>query len=262
MDIFHATALNGGRFISRGKGRHAVRTIDSDELIFCAKGQLTMFESGRLFELHPGDYLLLRKGRRHGGGRDYPPGLTFYWLHFIADDEMLDCYPASGHTANPEQLIIYFQSFLAEQQSQAPDKRIFELLLELIFRELSRAVITDTPEKRLPRLVYQAEELIKLHFAEKKFSLPQASKLLKCNPEYLGRLFHHHFKENFTAQLNRIRVEHAAKLLLTTGLSVKEIIEESGFNDPAYFRRIFFRRFDTTPTAFRKFYTQGHHNSE
>lgn len=261
MDTFSARPLNGGRFISRGKGRHAVRTIDSDELIFCVKGELAMFENGRLFELHPGDYLILRHGRRHGGLRDYPPGLSFYWLHFIGSPKMLENYPASGHAADPEQLAVYFQSFLAEQQAQNPDKRIFELLLELIFRELSRATIVHAPGKRLPQLVFQAEELIKLHFAE-NFSLPQAAKMLHCNPEYLGRIFNCHFQETFSSRLNRIRSEYAAKLLQNTNQSVKEIITECGFNDPAYFRRIFFRRYGTTPSAFRKFHRIGHQNTD
>ena len=220
-----------------------------------------MFENGKLFELHPGDYLILRRGRRHGGLRDYPPGLSFYWLHFIGSEEMLEKFPVSGHIANPEQLAVYFQSFLAEQQSRNPDRKIFELLLELIFRELSRTTIVHTQGKRLPQLVNQAEELLKIHFAE-NFSLAEAAKTLHCNQEYLGRIFHCHYQETFAARLNRLRVEYAAKLLLDTNQSVKEILGECGFNDPAYFRRVFFRRYGTTPSAFRKFHRSGHKNTD
>ncbi|MBE6377223.1 MAG: AraC family transcriptional regulator [Lentisphaerae bacterium] len=260
MNDFNAVPLNGGRFISRGKGRHEVRTIESSELIFCIKGSLTMFEEEKLFELHPGDYLLLRKGRKHGGVRDYPPGLTFYWLHFITEEELPENLPSSGHTANPEQLAIYFQSFLAEQDAVEVDKKILSLLLELIFRELAKTTQPLSPEKRCPQLVRQAEELIKLHFPE-ELSLAAAAGKLHCNPEYLGRIFQHHTGETFTAKVNRTRVEHAAKLLQNTNSSIKEILNECGFNDPAYFRRIFFRRYGSTPTAFRKFHRTGHKNT-
>ena len=260
MDIFNAIPLNGGRFISRGKGRHEERVIESCELIFCVKGSLTMFEEEKLFELHQGDYLLLRKGRSHGGVRDYPAGLIFYWLHFTADDEMLSEFPASGHAANPEQLAIYFQSYLSEQDALEPDKRIFSLLLELIFRELARTTQALSPEQRCPQLVRQAEELIKLRFAE-ELTLSKAAKELHCNTEYLGRIFQHHYGETFTARVNRLRVEYAAKLLQNTNDSIKEIVDECGFNDPAYFRRIFFRRYGSTPTAFRKFHRTGHKNT-
>ena len=152
MSELPLTPHNGGRFLSRGKGRHAVRVIDSDELIFCVKGTLTMFENGKLFELHPGDYLLLRRGRRHGGLRDYPGGLTFFWLHFVDEGGFLDDFPPFGRVARPEQLAIYFQSFLAEQQQQESDPRALKLLLELIFCELSRAVIHGDTSRALPRL--------------------------------------------------------------------------------------------------------------
>ncbi len=260
MNDFNAVPLNGGRFISRGKGRHEERTIESCELIFCAKGSLTMFEEDKLFELHSGDYLLLRKGRKHGGVRDYPQGLIFYWLHFTADDGLLSEFPSSGRAANPEQLAIYFQSYLSEQDALEPDKKIFSLLLELIFRELARTTQVLSPEQRCPQLVRQAEELIKLRFAE-ELSLSKAAKYLHCNAEYLGRVFQLHCKETFTARINRTRAEHAAKLLQNTNDSIKEIINECGFNDPAYFRRIFFRRYGSTPTAFRKFHRTGHKNT-
>ncbi len=261
MNDFSLTPLNGGCFISRGKGRHEVRRIESNELIYCVKGSLTMFEDGKLFELHQGDYLLLRRGRQHGGMQDYPRGLTFYWLHFTGASDLLDQYSSSGHAVNPEQLAIYFQSFLAEQDALEPDQKIRALLLELIFREIARSTPTYLPEQRCPDLVMQASELIKLNFAG-ELSLSKAAKKLHCNAEYLGRIFQYHYGESFTAFLNRTRVEHAGKLLQNSNSSIKEIISECGFNDPAYFRRMFFRRYGTTPSAFRNFHRTGHRNTE
>ena len=187
--------------------------------------------------------------------------MTFYWLHFTGASDLLDQYPSSGHAVNPEQLAIYFQSFLAEQDALEPDQKILALLLELIFREIARSTPTYLPEQRCPLLVSQASELIKLHFAE-ELSLSKAAKKLHCNAEYLGRIFQYHYGESFTAFLNRTRVEHAGKLLQNTNASIKEIINECGFNDPAYFRRMFFRRYGTTPSAFRTFHRTGHRNTE
>ncbi|MBR7121227.1 MAG: helix-turn-helix domain-containing protein [Lentisphaeria bacterium] len=260
MDNFSFTPLNGGRFISRGKGRHAVRTIDSDEIIFVVKGTLTMFEETRFFDLHAGDYLLLRRGKRHGGILDYPPGLSFFWLHFNSNGDFPENMPPSGHAARPEQLAIYFQSFLAEQQEQFPDEKNKSLLLELILRELTRPG-TLSPVHQFSTLARRAGELIKLRFADHTLSLNSAAGILHCNTEYLGKIFHLHYHETFTSQLNRTRVEYAAKLLTESNNSIKEIIFECGFNDPAYFRRIFFRRFSATPTAFRKFHRNGKINT-
>ena len=51
--------LNAGRFVSRGRGRHGTRVIDSYELIYVDAGKLEMFEAGRTFRLSAGEWLLL-----------------------------------------------------------------------------------------------------------------------------------------------------------------------------------------------------------
>lgn len=260
--MFDVIPLNGGRFISRGKGRHQVRCIDSHEIIFVIKGTLTMFEDDRYFELHAGDFLLLRPGHCHGGLLDYPPDLNFFWLHFLDRQMNTAALLPSGKTADPEQLAIYFQSFMIKQQTTPPDDTGKMLLLELILHELSRSTAAGNSETTLPQLVRKCEELIKLCFHDTTLSLHSAARKLHCNTEYLGKIFHRSHKESFTAFLNRTRVEHSAKLLHETNLSIKEIIAESGFNDPSYFRRIFLRRYAVTPTAFRKFHRTGHYNTE
>ena len=45
-------------------------------------------------------------------------------------------------------------------------------------------------------------------------------------------------------------------------MSVKQIGYESGFNDPAHFRRQFFRECAMTPYQYRKHLSGGHVNTE
>ena len=117
MDNFSFTPLNGGRFISRGKGRHAVRTIDSNEIIFVIKGTLTMFEETRFFDLHAGDYLLLHRGRKHGGILDYPPGLSFFWLHFNSNGDFPENMPPSG-PAGVQELARFDAAYLGNTEEK------------------------------------------------------------------------------------------------------------------------------------------------
>lgn len=238
-----------------------LRTIATNELVFCVKGVLRMFEENNIFELHPGDYYILRKGRIHGGTENYPAGLTFFWLHFDCDEQLLDEIPHSGHAARAEQLAIYIQSYLAEQSLPEPDTKILKHLLCIIIHELKRSIYTTEISRTIPELAIKAEQFVKVHFSE-PVTIADAASELHCSSEYLGRIFHIHFKETFSGMLNRFRAEYAAKLLVESNMSIKEIINETGFNDPAYFRRIFFRRYASTPTAFRKFHNSGHSNTE
>ena len=261
MKDFDIIPYQGGRFISRGKGSHMIRAIRSNELLFCVKGVLRMFEENNIFELHPGDYYILRKGRMHGGTQKYPGGLSFFWLHFDCDDEIFNHVAQTGHVARHEQLSMYIQSYLSEQQLPNPSIEIQKLLLKLIFNELERAIVNENSVNKVSELALKAEAFVKLHFCE-PVNINTAARLLHCNSEYLGRIFHIHFKETFSSMLNRLRAEYAAKLLMNSNLSVKEILNECGFNDPAYFRRIFFKHYASTPTEFRKFYNRGHSNTE
>ena len=53
--------LHAGKFISRGKGKHITRVMDSCELIVVLSGELNMFEEERYFRIHSGEYKIVHK---------------------------------------------------------------------------------------------------------------------------------------------------------------------------------------------------------
>ncbi|MGN0866960.1 MAG: helix-turn-helix domain-containing protein [Oligosphaeraceae bacterium] len=260
---FHSfRPLNCGRFISRGKGSHPVRVLDTHVFIFLFSGHLELYEGERAFVLNAGDYLILRKGRRHGPMAPYARGLSFFWLHFQGDGAALDALPQTGHATRPERLAFYCQSLLLEQQEPQMDPVSFRLLLELALREIRRfhapqktTALSPTP------LAEAAGHLVRLRYAE-ALNPSAISRELHCNKEYLARLYRLHFGESIAAAVNRRRVEAAARLLTDECLSVKEIMNQVGFQDPAYFRRKFRQRYGVSPTDYRRFLNTGHRNTE
>ena len=256
---FQGTTLNGGRFFSRGRGQHPERRIDSDELIYVVSGELAIYEERNDFQLRSGEWVILRRGRLHGGLKEYPPDLSFFWLHFVDENGFLDHLPRHGLAARPEKLSEYCLNFMAEQQDKEPDPESLHLLFQLIFRELQRSEEVSGANHYSP-LAQAACKIIRLRFMEPL--TPEAlGKELRCNAEYLGRVYHLNFGETITETINTKRVEYAAKLLGETTLSVKEILGMCGYNDAAYFRRRFFRRYAMTPGEFRLRYTREHINS-
>ena len=83
------------KFISRGKGRHITRVMESHELIAVLSGELNMFEEERYFRIRSGEYLILQRGRKHGGLTNYSANLSFFWIHFL-DDDIVAEVPQSG----------------------------------------------------------------------------------------------------------------------------------------------------------------------
>ena len=85
---------------------------------------------------------------------------------------------------------------------------------------------------------------------------------LGCNSDYLGRVYKRSFNSTITEDINSARLNYAKKLLLSGKLRVEEIMDASGFNDPAYFRRSFRKKFNMTPGRFRKVCACYHVNTE
>lgn len=70
-------------------------------------------------------------------------------------------------------------------------------------------------------------------------------------PEHVARTMQKHCGTTPTTWVNTRRVEHAARLLESTALPVTEIAAESGFENLAYFHRLFRSRHGTTPRHYR-----------
>ncbi len=258
-------ANNAGRLISRGRGKHISRTIMDWELIFVLKSRLEMFVGEENFDVTAEHCLLLPPGIRHGGRSGYTPDLSFFWIHFLPADrkseQCLKKLPRCFKAMNPARLSEYFQLFLSLQEDSPEDKEGLDMLMQLILHEACRKTAESNMPKELPPLMQQLRKALFLRFRE-PLSTSLLAEELQCNPDYLGRLHRRCFNESITDALNRIRAHHAAGLLRTSSLNVAQIADEVGFNDPAYFRRRFFRCYAMSPGAYRKLKMQEYVNTE
>lgn len=71
------------------------------------------------------------------------------------------------------------------------------------------------------------------------------------NEKYIGRLFKSTTDVSFTQYVNRLRLNHAKNLLLSSEKSIIEVALDSGFENVTYFNRCFKRELGLTPTEFR-----------
>jgi AraC-like DNA-binding protein len=78
------------------------------------------------------------------------------------------------------------------------------------------------------------------------------AKHFKISPGYISHLFQTFTHNNFSNTLLILRLEHAAKLLVKSNLTIAEISYESGFNYTSYFIRRFKDHYNMTPYAYRK----------
>lgn len=260
---------NAGFFISRGQGIHLARVINSYELIFVRQGRLGMFEAHRRFELAAGQTLLLWPGRKHGGTIPYPRDLSFYWVHFTLNPETTKSRPALLLSVpqmvtlyRPDRLTELFRRFIDDQESGYLTPASGACLIIQMMNEVSRGSKNARflESSSYAFLASRAEDYIRTHFDE-SISARDIAHTLRCNPDYLGRVFRLAFGCTLTDCLHQCRIRKARSLLMDGTLNIKEIAQACGFNDVVYFRRIFERRCGMTPLAFRKLYTRVHVNT-
>ncbi len=260
-------ALNGGLFVSRGKGTHPARVIDSYELIFVRSGVLELFEEERRFRLGPGETLVLWPGRRHGGAAAYPADLSFFWIHFTipphAGDATVVKLRQSGVVSDPERLSELCVRFLDEQERVPRGDERLSLLLSLILLEIARGRSGEGAGGLAGRaLAAKAREYLRVAVFDARATTASVAARLRCNPDYLGRVFKQTYGHGLTDEIHRERVRKARHLLLESRLTIGEIAAECAFGDIAFFRKVFRRLAGTTPSAFRRLHSHVHVNTE
>ena len=262
-----AEALNAGLFISPGYGRHPVRTIDSNELIFVKSGVLGIYEGAESFEIGPGQTFLLRAGVQHGGASEYSPELQFYWIHFRLREtqgvhEPL-ILPRLSKLRRPERMVELLRIFLDDQESGSLSKPRGDALMELILLETleSRADAAGASSDSDGRLAVNAENLMRARFRDASFTASALANALKCNPDYLNRVYRRVKGATLTAALQRLRVNLAAQLLLDGHTNVEEAAAMSGFSDRSYMRRVFKKLKGMPPKDYRNLHLKMHINT-
>jgi two-component system response regulator YesN len=99
-------------------------------------------------------------------------------------------------------------------------------------------------------ITQQVERYLREHYNE-ELSLQTLSSRFNVNNVYLGRLFKEETGEYFNDYLNRIRLDQAKKLLLTTLYKASDIASIVGFLDPNYFYRKFKQVNGLSPSDYR-----------
>ncbi len=86
---------------------------------------------------------------------------------------------------------------------------------------------------------------------------------LNVNASYLSDLFHREYGCTLTEFVTRERIAHSIHLLQTTQRSIQQIAAECGFQETAYFIKLFKKATSLTPNAYREHLVNvPHHNRQ
>jgi two-component system response regulator YesN len=108
----------------------------------------------------------------------------------------------------------------------------------------------DDANRQCVNTVERAIAYMHDHLSE-DISLADVAASVGTAPSHLSRLFSRHSGDTFIHVLCRLRIDMAKKLLRTNQYRVKEVYTMVGFNDQAYFSRVFKKYEGTSPLSFR-----------
>lgn len=89
-----------------------------------------------------------------------------------------------------------------------------------------------------------------------KFSQQKIADLCHLSVSYFSRLFVKETGMNFSTFISLQKIEWSKQLLEKTDLSIVQISEELGFNEPGYYIKIFKKYENVTPNVYRKYYQE------
>jgi len=135
---------------------------------------------------------------------------------------------------------------------QAPSYSTAQQLLDWSLRTLHH--IRDDAEQELKdnhsTIVRSVKSFVDRHLAA-DVSLPAIADHVHLHPVYLSKVYKAETGEALTAYVYRLRMEKAAYYLRTSAAKVFEVAELVGYNNTAYFIRVFKKFYDVTPQEYR-----------
>ncbi|MGK4569158.1 AraC family transcriptional regulator [Flavobacterium sp. 3HN19-14] len=131
---------------------------------------------------------------------------------------------------------------------------LLEILQQLSEKEsvaLSSDFYTPSRSKATESRINEICQFLQDHSSE-NITISEASEMLHLSKSAFCKFFRRAMKASFSDYLNEIRIAKACHQLTETDKTIREIAMETGFESLTYFNRVFLKKKNRTPTAFRK----------
>ncbi len=155
--------------------------------------------------------------------------------------------------ANTEGPIGLFEQIIScADLPAAKGQRLAEMLLRALLERIGAERVAMQSTTSRSQEVYDLCRDYLVERYPRVRSIGDASRACHVTPEYFSRLFRKHAGQTAQEFLARLRINHAAKLLQRSKISVKAAAQTVGFDDPYHFSRVFKRIHGVAPRDFMR----------
>ena len=249
-------------YYPKAEHHHRIREkgVGQYVLIYCVDGSGFYVVDGKRHEVKKNQYFILPIGKPHEYGSTEGHFWTVYWLHFCGKA----AHVFAEGAATPQTINVTMQSRISERINifdeilttlhfgdSIEDLRYASSLLSHFlasmrylgqFRRAKAGAEKDIVEQAIH---YMRENI------ENRITMAEVLRYVGYSQSHFSTVFKKKTGMSPLSYFNRLKVEHACKLLKTTDLKVNMICYKVGIEDPLYFSRLFSKVMGMSPSEFR-----------
>ena len=247
------------------KARHHYRErkhgADQHILIYCSKGGGRVQIGTTTYQVEAEEFIFIPMKTAHTYEANDDDPWTIHWVHFtgsvagaILDAQQKQCSGHKGTIRNSEKIVnLFTEMYDLLERGYSIDNLLYTNMCFWHF--LTLFIFNDKfgspdhkPEKDPSDLA--------IDFMGKKIDQVLSLEEIAAQVNFSASHFSYIFKKKTgyapMEYFNHLKVQKACQYLLFTGLRVKEIAQNLGFEDPYYFSRLFTKVMGISPALYRE----------
>ncbi len=258
---------------------------DFVELVYVIEGQGEHVCDGRSYQLFAGDVFIINPDEEHTyyiapqqkveifnclftpalfdenllRGLGITNSMDYFYVHPFLDncERFHRCLNLRGEAAAEIQSM--FVKMANEYQTrQNGFEPVIRLQLVQLLIQLSRMYVHGDTTFQLNRKELERKTLIKRiagylerHY-DQKLTLANLSSLFNLSSRHLNRIFKEETGKTIVEYMHHVRIYRAKKLLAESDAKIISVALEVGYDDPAFFTRLFTRKVGCSPGKYRE----------
>jgi AraC-like DNA-binding protein len=222
---------------------------------FVAEGAGDLHLAGQEYELQPGMVFAYAPGVPHTIRNDARRPMRKYYVD-LAGSEVAELLGDLGRwvpvqVSTPQEIAEIYEMLQREAGGgDAAAGEICGVLARLLLLKIrQRALPYGVAEPRSMAAYERVRRYMEDNYLELR-TMEEVAEACHVTPMYLSRLFTRYARVGAYQFLLRLKMNHAAGLLLQRGMLVKQAASELGFSDPFHFSRVFKRIYGVPPEQF------------
>lgn len=214
------------------------------EIILHLSGTVLSVIDGKQYSITPGDIMIIPPNVNHDGNSN------IYYTDMYVQAENIDFSDVTvvhdyDGSVNLLMNILHKAYIEKEKNYKQISDSLFDSICQYLYKYSEKNYKYDFVNE-LKNDIYQ-------NLANGEFSITKTVKKMGLNIDYVRRCFKEETGKTPLEYLTYLRINYAKKLLLQeTFVSVSDVSEKCGFNDPFYFSKVFKNYLNISPANYKK----------